>query len=151
MDAERLRAFLLTLPHVLETEQWGGLLFWIGDKAIGGKMFAMLPLDRDGNRVLSYPAGPVGYNEILERDGFFAGSYVALMHWFAAERWSVFRNAEWQDELRAAHTLTFAKLALRTRAILALPIAERRRLIAERKTLLAAKSRKSAPGKIVQG
>ena len=39
MDAERLRAYLLTLPHVAETMQWGAnLVFWAGDKAIGGKM-----------------------------------------------------------------------------------------------------------------
>ncbi len=45
MDAERARAFLLTLPHVVETEQWGhNLVFWVGDKAIGGKMFALINL-----------------------------------------------------------------------------------------------------------
>ena len=31
MDAERLRAYLLTLPHVVETMQWGAnLMFWVG-------------------------------------------------------------------------------------------------------------------------
>src|ERR1035437_9571719 len=46
MDAERLRAYLLTLPHVVETMQWGAnLVFWVGDKAIGGKMFAVIDLD----------------------------------------------------------------------------------------------------------
>ena len=45
MDAERFRAYLLTLPHVVETAQWGGLVFWVGDKSIGGKMFVMVPLD----------------------------------------------------------------------------------------------------------
>jgi hypothetical protein len=31
MDAERLRAYLLTLPHVVETMQWGAnLVFWVG-------------------------------------------------------------------------------------------------------------------------
>jgi len=46
MDAERLRTFLLTLPHTVETMQWGAnLVFWVGDKAIGGKMFALINLD----------------------------------------------------------------------------------------------------------
>src|ERR1035441_9602852 len=82
MDAERLRAFLLTLPHVAETMQWGAnLVFWVGDKAVGGKMFALLNLDepphpesaagrkpgspagfarwgRKPNPLLSYAAGP---------------------------------------------------------------------------------------------
>ena len=141
MDAERLRTFLLTLPHVIETEQWGGLIFWLGDKAIGGKMFVMLPLDSDEARVLSYPAGPERYNDLLERDGIFPAPYLARIHWVAVERWSVFRNTEWQEELRAAHALTLAKLPPRTRAILALPAAQQRRLITERKKLLAAKAR----------
>ena len=46
MDAERLRAYLLTLPHVAETMQWGAnLVYWVGDKVIGGKMFALIDLD----------------------------------------------------------------------------------------------------------
>ena len=143
MDAERLRAFLLTLPHVRESEQWGGLVFWVGDKAIGGKMFVMLPLDRDGTRVLSYSAGPERYAELVERDGIFPAPYVARIHWVAVERWSVFRNSEWEDELRVAHALTLAKLPPRTRAVLALPAAQQKRLIAERKKLLAAKSAKA--------
>ena len=35
MDTERARAFLLSLPHVAETMQWGAnLVFWAGDKRI---------------------------------------------------------------------------------------------------------------------
>ena len=50
MDAERLRAYLLALPHVVETMQWGAnLVFWVGDKAIGGKMFALINLDDPGS------------------------------------------------------------------------------------------------------
>jgi predicted DNA-binding protein (MmcQ/YjbR family) len=46
MDVERMRGYLLGLPHVEETMQWGeNLVFWVGDKAIGGKMFALIDLD----------------------------------------------------------------------------------------------------------
>ena len=140
MDAESLRTFLLTLPHVCETQQWGGLVFWVGDKVIGGKMFVMLPLDGEDGRVLSYPAGPECYPELLERDGVFPAPYMARIYWVAVERWSVFRSIEWEHELRAAHALTFDKLPPRTRAALALPASRQKRLIAERKKLLAAKS-----------
>ena len=52
MDAERAREYLLRLPHVVETMQWGAnLVFWVGDKAIGGKMFAVLNLDDDQKAV----------------------------------------------------------------------------------------------------
>jgi hypothetical protein len=37
MDAERAREFLRKLPLVEETMQWGNnLVFWVGDKAVGG-------------------------------------------------------------------------------------------------------------------
>src|SRR5271168_1794039 len=58
MDAERAREYLLRLPHVVETMQWGAnLVFWVGDKAIGGKMFAVLNLDDDHKAVFPLPPG----------------------------------------------------------------------------------------------
>jgi predicted DNA-binding protein (MmcQ/YjbR family) len=73
MDAERLREYLLQLPHVVETMQWGAnLVFWVGDKAIGGKMFALLNLDDDQKAVLSFAAGPERYAELLETEGSFS-------------------------------------------------------------------------------
>ena len=141
MDVERIRAYLLTLPHVVETQQWGGLVFWVGDKAIGGKMFVMLPLDQEAgrSRVISYPAGPERYSELLEIDGIFPAPYVARIFWVAVERWNVFRAPEWEQELRAAHNLTLNKLPQRVRGILAMPATPQKRLIADRKKLLAAR------------
>jgi predicted DNA-binding protein (MmcQ/YjbR family) len=140
MDAERIRAFLLKLPHVVETMQWGAnLVFWVGDKAIGGKMFALANLDGGGKAVISYSAGAERYAELLERDGLFPAPYMARIYWVAAENWSVFRVAEWEEELRAAYELTFAKLPPKIRGLLALPAAKQKRLIAERRKLLAAK------------
>jgi hypothetical protein len=72
MDSESTRTFLLGLPFVEETLQWGNnLVFWVGNKAIGGKMFALLNLDADSNGVLSFAAGPEGSAELLEIDGIF--------------------------------------------------------------------------------
>ncbi|WP_433966963.1 MmcQ/YjbR family DNA-binding protein [Tunturiibacter gelidiferens] len=146
MDVERIRAYLLTLPHVIEAAQWGGLVFWAGDKAIGGKMFAMLRLDqsesleRDAkSRVISYSAGPERYHELLEIEGIFPAPYSARLSWVAVRSWDVFRKAEWERELSAAHALTLAKLPPKTRAVLALPAAQQKRLIVERKKVLAAK------------
>jgi predicted DNA-binding protein (MmcQ/YjbR family) len=138
MDAERLRAYLLTLPHVAETMQWGAnLVFWVGDKAIGGKMFALINLDEppdpaagSPHLILSYSAGPDRYAELLEIDGLVPAPYMARIHWVAAERWDVFSDAEWQHELRAAYELTLAKLPKKVVTTLALPVAEQRRLIA---------------------
>jgi predicted DNA-binding protein (MmcQ/YjbR family) len=141
MDAERIRAYLLTLPHAVETMQWGAnLVFWVGDKTIGGKMFALVNLDGDGKAVISYAAGPERYSELLETEGVFPAPYMARIYWVAVERWSVFRTPEWEHELSAAHALTFAKLPPRTRAVLAMPATQRKRLLVERKKLLAAKA-----------
>jgi predicted DNA-binding protein (MmcQ/YjbR family) len=149
MDAERIRAYLLTLPHVVETAQWGGLVFWLGDKAIGGKMFVMLPLDEnegldrnDKTRVISYLAGSERYPELLETEGIFPAPYVARIFWVAVSSWNVFRKAEWERELSAAHALTLAKMTPKTRAVLALPAAQQKRLIVERKKVLASKAAK---------
>jgi predicted DNA-binding protein (MmcQ/YjbR family) len=153
MDVERLRAFLLTLPHVVETMQWGAnLVFWTGDKAIGGKMFALINLDEPsvhqrpatGNQqlLLSYSAGPARYSELLEIEGLVPAPYMARIHWVAASRWDVFTTAEWHRELRAAYDLTVAKLPKKVRATLALPAAKQKALIAQRRKLLAAKASK---------
>ena len=138
MDVERIRGFLLGLPHVVETMQWGAnLVFWVGDKTIGGKMFALANLDGDGRAVISYAAGPERYSELLEIEGVIPAPYMARIFWVAVERWDVFRWAEWERELTAAHAITFAKMPPRTRAVLAMPAKEQKRLIRERKALLA--------------
>ena len=143
MDAERARKFLLQLPHTVETMQWGdNLVFWTGDKAIGGKMFALVNLDKvplNGSKhgVVSFAAGAERFAELVEREGLFPAPYMARIFWVAAERWSALRDAEWQTELRAAHAIRLAKLPKRTRDVLAMPERERTKLIAERRSVLA--------------
>jgi predicted DNA-binding protein (MmcQ/YjbR family) len=151
MDAERIRTYILTLPYAVETMQWGAnLVFWVGDKTIGGKMFALVNLDGDDGHernktspVISYAAGPQRYSELLEIDGIIPAPYMARIYWVAVERWNVFRTLEWEQELSAAHTLTFNKLPPRTRAVLAMPPTQQKRLIADRKKLLAARAAKA--------
>jgi hypothetical protein len=62
---------------------------------------------------------------------------MARIFWVAVERWDVFRGAEWEQELTAAHVITSTKLPPRTRAVLAMPAKEQKKLIRERKALLA--------------
>jgi predicted DNA-binding protein (MmcQ/YjbR family) len=145
MIPARLRTYLLTLPHVVETMQWGAnLVFWTGDKAIGGKMFALINLEDDGpqrrrvthHALMMYAAGPGRYPELLELEGIIPAPYMAKNHWVAIERWDVFTSTEWHRELRAAYDITFAKLPKKVIAALALPAAQQRRLISERSKLL---------------
>ena len=122
MNIDSLRGFLLSLPHVEETMQWGdNLVFWVGDKSIGGKMFALANLSSDGHGVLSFAAGPERYHELLETEGVFPAPYMARIFWVAIERYGVFSSRELEELLRSAHQLTFAKLPKRTHEFLALP------------------------------
>jgi predicted DNA-binding protein (MmcQ/YjbR family) len=134
MDAESTRAFLLRLPFVEETLQWGNnLVFWVGDKAIGGKMFAVIDLDGDGRAVMSFAAGPEGAAKLLEMEGIFPAPYLARAHWVAMERWDVLRKSDLETRLRSSREIVEARLPKRTRDVLAMPTTERRKLIAVRK------------------
>ena len=150
MDVERVRAFLLGLPHAVETMQWGdNLVFWVGDKAIGGKMFCLLNLDAGEHGVVSYAAGPERYAELVEREGMVPAPYMARIYWVAVERWDALRNAEWESELRAAHAITLAKLPKGVREVLTMPERARAKLIVERRKVLAkrAEEKTAAKGK----
>ena len=148
MDVERIRAYLHTLPHTIETRQWGdNLVFWVGDKAIGGKMFALINLDEPGTRLsridLAFAATPDQFHQLLEREGILPAPYFARAHWVAIEA-LVGRNrnvsyTELETLLRAASQLVYSKLAPKTLTALALPATQRKKLIAEQRTLLAAK------------
>jgi predicted DNA-binding protein (MmcQ/YjbR family) len=138
MDAERVREYLLRLPHVVETMQWGAnLVFWVGDKAIGGKMFAVLHLDDHPKAVLSFPAGPERYAELLETEGVFPAPYLARAHWVTLRHWAVFRSSELEEQLKFGHGLIYDKLPKRTRDVLTMPPAAQRKLLKERRKLLA--------------
>ncbi|HTW48660.1 MAG TPA: MmcQ/YjbR family DNA-binding protein [Acidobacteriaceae bacterium] len=130
MDAEKLRALLLTLPDVAETMQWGeNLVYWIPDKSMGGKMFAVINLGSPRS-VVSFAAGPEGFAELVEREGVFPAPYLARAHWVAVERWDTLPARELQSLLTRARELVYAKLPKRTREALAMRPAEKKKLIA---------------------
>jgi predicted DNA-binding protein (MmcQ/YjbR family) len=142
MDNERIRQICLALPHVTETLNWGHhLVYWAGDRDIGGKMFAMTDLDGTGFGVLRFHCGAERFHELLEREGVSASPYLARAHWVTIERWSALRPREIENELRLAHGLIFEKLPKRTRTILAMPEKERDMLIRARKKVLAARAK----------
>jgi predicted DNA-binding protein (MmcQ/YjbR family) len=145
MDAELAREFLLKLPHVEETMQWGAnLVFWVGDKAIGGKMFALVNLDEDGKGVISFHAGQERYSELLEIDGVIPAPYMARIFWVALTRWDAIPSRELLELLRNGRALVYAKLPNRTKDVLAMPPSARRKLIGERRKLLANRKRAKA-------
>ncbi len=146
MDNERVREICLALPHVTETVNRGHhLVYWAGDRDIGGKMFAMTDLDGAGFGVLWFHSGAERFHELLEREGIIPAPHLARAHWVAVERWDTLRPREIEDELKRAHALISEKLPPKTKSILALPEKERAKVIRERKKALAAMAK--APSK----
>jgi hypothetical protein len=98
--------------------------------------------------VLSFAAGPEKFAELLETEGIIPAPYMARAHWVAMERWDALRTSDLKPLLAAARDLVYAKLPKRTRDALALPPAEFRKLLTERKKLLASgagSEKKSTP------
>ncbi len=146
MDNERIREICLALPHVTETLNWGHhLVYWVGDRDIGGKMFAMTDVEGIGIGVLWFHCGAERFHELLEREGILPAPHLARAFWVAVERWDALKPREIEYELARAHALIYEKLPKRTKAVLAMPEKDRTKLIRERKKLLAqkAKSRES--------
>lgn len=142
MDNERIRDICLALPHARETLNWGQVLvYWVGDREIGGKMFALTNADGGEDVVLSFHCGAERYYELLEREGICPAPHLARAHWVAVERWDALRAREYEEELSRAHALIYEKLPKKTKVVLALPEKERAKAIRERKKLLAEKAK----------
>jgi predicted DNA-binding protein (MmcQ/YjbR family) len=142
MDNERIREICLSLPNTAETLNWGHhLVYWVGDREIGGKMFAMTDVDGTGRGVLWFHCGAERYYELLEVEGIFAAPHLARAHWVAVERWDVLRPRQIEEELRWAHKLIYDKLPKRTRLVLAMSERERAKIIRERKKLISVRSK----------
>jgi len=142
MDNERIREICLKLPAVTETVGWGHhLVYWVGDRDIGGKMFASTDLDGSGVGVLAFHCGAERFHELLEKDGIRPTPYSAKFFWVTLERWDALRPREIEEELKLSYALIYEKLPKKTKTVLALPEKEREKVIRERKRLLKTKSR----------
>ena len=142
MDNERVREICLALPHAAETVNWGHhLVYWAGQRELGGKMFAMTDLDGTGSCVLVFHCGAERFHELLENEGIIGAPHLARAFWVGLERWDALRPRGIEEELRRAHGLIFEKLPKRTKALLALPEKERAKVVRERGKLLAAKGK----------
>lgn len=148
MDNERIRAICMAMPGVAETVNWGHhLVYWVGDRDIGGKMYASTDLDGSGVGVLSFHCGAERFHELLEKDGIRPTPYSAKNFWVTLERWDALRPREIEDELKRAYALIHEKLPKRTQAVLVLPEKERAKLVRDRKRLLAANQKAKKPAR----
>ena len=70
-----------------------------------------------------------------------AAPYLARAHWVALEEWTAIPAAELKELLVLAREIICAKLPKRTRDVLAMAAREKKKLIAQRRKLLAAKGK----------
>jgi predicted DNA-binding protein (MmcQ/YjbR family) len=117
MDAESVRKFCLSLPHVTEDVQWeSDLLF-----RIGNKMFAVVALDAASDHRMSFKCTPEVFADLTEREGIVPAPYVARYHWVALERFDALPERELKELLRNAYRLILEKLPRKSRAQLESP------------------------------
>ncbi len=86
------------------------------------------------------PLGPERYAELLETEGVFPAPYLARAHWVALRHWGVLRSSQLEEQLKHGHNLIYNKLPKKTRDVLAMPAAAQRKLLKDRKKLLAARA-----------
>ena len=137
MDIEALRRYCLQFPHTTENVQWGYDLCF----KVDGKLFLVTPLEPAPVR-LSFKCSPENFAELCERPGVRPAPYMARAHWVTIERWDILRARQFEDELRRANELIYAKLPKRTKTILAMPEKERNKIIRESRKRLAEKAKK---------
>jgi len=117
MDAESVRKFCLSLPHVTEDVQWeSDLLF-----RVGNKMFAVVALDAATDHRMSFKCTPEVFAELTELEGIRPAPYVARYHWVALERFDALPDRELSELLRNAYQLILEKLPRKSRAQLESP------------------------------
>jgi predicted DNA-binding protein (MmcQ/YjbR family) len=148
MDNERIRAICLSLPFSKETVNWGHhLVYWAGDRDLGGKMFAMTDLDGTGTGVLWFHCGAERFHEMLEIDGIFPSPYLAKAFWVTLRHWDVLRPREIEEELRRAHALIYERLPKRVKDALAAPPKQSKPPASTRKTTVGGSAARPADPK----
>jgi predicted DNA-binding protein (MmcQ/YjbR family) len=111
MDAESVRKFCLSLPHVTEDVQWGSDLLF----RIGNKIFAVVALEGASDHRLSFKCTPEMFAELTERDSIVPAPYVARYHWVALERFDALPERELKELLTNAYQLILEKLPRKLR------------------------------------
>jgi predicted DNA-binding protein (MmcQ/YjbR family) len=106
MNIDWLREHCLSLPHATETVQWGDDLVF----KVGGKMFAVVPLEPSAANHLAFKCTPEKFAELTENPGIIPAPYMARAMWVAFEDLNALRADEIRSLITESHSLVFAKL-----------------------------------------
>ncbi len=105
MDAEQLRKFCLSLPHVTEDIKWEHNLCFL----IGGKMFAVGGIDNVPFTV-SFKVRDEEFDEMIQHDHIIPAPYLARHKWVFIEEPDTLTIEEWKGYLNQSYELIKAKL-----------------------------------------
>jgi len=102
VNIDSIREYCLSFPRATETLQWGDALCF----KIGGKMFAVLGLDRAR---LSFKCRPDTFAELIEREDIRPAPYVGRYKWVMLDRLDAVRTDELEDLIRQSYEMVAAK------------------------------------------
>lgn len=122
MNIDQLRKICLSFPGVTEQIQWeDDLLF-----KVGGKMFALTPLEPARNWLL-LKADPEEFVNLTERPGITPAPYLARAKWIAIETADTLPQSEVVELLKKSYNLVVAKLPRAAQKSLSAKSAPRKR------------------------
>ncbi|MBS1857026.1 MAG: MmcQ/YjbR family DNA-binding protein [Acidobacteria bacterium] len=98
------------MPQATEELLWGDNLVF----KIGGKMFAVLPLD-PGSHCLALKVGEEEFAEWCEREGVVPAPHLGRCFWIALEHEDAIGVAELKQLIRSSYDMVRAKLPRKTR------------------------------------
>lgn len=113
MNIEWVRRYCMSMPHAIESVQWGENLVF----KVGGKVFAVLAL-APTKVWLSCKCEPEVFTELVERIGIIQAPYFARNQWVALETEDALNPAEIKRLVRASYNLVLEKLPQKARAAL---------------------------------
>ena len=103
MRLDRLKAFVLALPHATFVKQWGETLVF----KIGGKMFLIVSLDSETMEGCAFKCTPADYARLTtEVDGIIPARYnMFKSHWVQLEDPDALTETQFKEHVRIAYSL----------------------------------------------
>jgi len=101
MKVDSIRAYCLSFPRATEKLQWGDALCF----KVGGKMFAVLGLDR---LRLTFKCSPDTFAELIERENIHPAPYVGRYKWVELGRLDTLRDDEMKELIRRSYEVVAA-------------------------------------------
>lgn len=117
MRLDRLKVFVLALPHATIVKQWGENLVC----KIGGKMFLIISLDGGMIEGCAFMCTPADYARLTaEIDGIIPARYnMFKSHWVQLEDPDALTETRLKEHVRLAYSLVKAGLSKKLQATLA--------------------------------